>query len=153
MVKVKIQNKQIIKMKNLMSFENFTQRVKTESEAKVIEKKTMTQKSMGVAFENLLREFDVTNPSEITEEQKSAFMEKLFSAEAMNELANTSTGSELNEADIKSDDEFREYVNTILKQQHPDDFDEAKAKEVADGLLAKKKGDDYGALVGMLNKG
>ena len=140
-------------MKNLMSFEHFTQHVKSQSEAKMTEKKVQTQKSMSMAFENLLKEFDVTNPSEISEENREAFLEKLFSADAMNELASVSTGAAVNEADIKSDDEFREYVNTILKQQHPDDFDEAKAKEVADGLLAKKKGDDYGALVGMLNKG
>jgi hypothetical protein len=140
-------------MNNLLSFESFSQHIKSQSEAKMTEQKTQTQKSMSMAFENLLKEFDVTNPSEISEENKSAFLEKLFNADAMNELAGVSKGTELNEADIKSDDEFREYVTTILKQQHPDDFDEAKAKEVADGLLAKKKGDDYGALIGMLNKG
>jgi hypothetical protein len=139
-------------MKNLLSFESFSQHVKTQSEAKMTEQKTQTQKSMSMAFENLLKEFDVVNPSEISEENKSAFLEKLFNADAMNELAGVSKGVELNEADIKTDDDFREYVNTILKQQHPDDFDEAKAKEVADGLLSKKKGDDYGALIGMLNK-
>ena len=139
-------------MKNLLSFESFSQHVKTQSEAKMTEQKTQTQKSMSMAFENLLKEFDVVNPSEISEENKSAFLEKLFNADAMNELAGVSKGAELNEADIKTDDDFREYVNTILKQQHPDDFDEAKAKEVADGLLSQKKGDDYGALIGMLNK-
>jgi hypothetical protein len=139
-------------MKNLLSFESFSQHVKTQSEAKMTEQKTQTQKSMSMAFENLLKEFDVVNPSEISEENKSAFLEKLFNADSMNELAGVSKGAELNEADIKTDDDFREYVNTVLKQQHPDDFDEAKAKEVADGLLAQKKGDDYGALIGMLNK-
>lgn len=139
-------------MKNLLSFESFSQHVKTQSEAKMTEQKTQTQKSMSMAFENLLKEFDVVNPSEISEENKSAFLEKLFNADSMNELAGVSKGAELNEADIKTDDDFREYVNTILKQQHPDDFDEAKAKEVADGLLSQKKGDDYGALIGMLNK-
>ena len=140
-------------MKNLLSFESFSQHIKSQSEAKMTEQKTQTQKSMSMAFENLLKEFDVTNPSEISEENREAFLEKLFSADSMNELANNSSAPSVNEADIKTDDEFREYVNTILKQQHPDNFDEAKAKEVADGLLAKKKGDDYGALIGMLNKG
>lgn len=139
-------------MKNLLSFESFTQHVKSQSDAKMTEKKVQTQKSMGMAFENLLREFDVVNPSEISEDQKTAFLEKLFSADSMNELSKSTSGVELNEADIKNDDEFREYVNTILKQQHPDDFDEAKAKEIADGLLSQKKGNDYGPLIGMLNK-
>ncbi len=130
-----------------MSFENFSQHVKSQSESKMNEEKTMKQKAMASAFESLLSKFGVTSPSEITEENKENFISELFNLQAGTNEAT------VNEADIKSDDEFREYVNTILKQQHPDDFDEAKAKEVADGLLAKKKGDDYGSLIGMLNKG
>ncbi len=130
-----------------MSFENFSQHVKSQSESKMNEEKTMKQKAMASAFESLLSKFGVASPSEITEENKENFISELFNLQAGTNEAT------VNEADIKSDDEFREYVNTILKQQHPDDFDEAKAKEVADGLLAKKKGDDYGALIGMLNKG
>lgn len=134
-------------MKNLMSFESFTERVKAESQSKVIEQKTSAQKAVASAFENLLKKFDVTAPSELSEDNKSSFIEELFKA-----LPESAPSNGINEADIKTDDDFREYVNTILKQQHPDDFDEAKAKEVADGLLSKKKGDDYGTLIGMLNK-
>jgi len=57
--------------------------------------------------------------------------------------------SELLEAEIKSDDEFKEYAMTILKKAFGADFDEAKAGEVADGILKKCDG-DYGACVGML---
>ena len=57
--------------------------------------------------------------------------------------------SVVNEADVKSDDEFKEYAMTVLKKAFGDDFDEAKAGEVVDGIL-KKCGDDYGACVGML---
>ncbi len=55
----------------------------------------------------------------------------------------------LNEAEVKSDDEFKEYAMTVLKKAFGDDFDEAKATEVVDGILGKC-GDDYGACVGML---
>ena len=55
----------------------------------------------------------------------------------------------VNEAEIKSDEEFEEYAFTVLKKAFGSDFDEAKAKEVVDGILSKSDG-DYGAAVGML---
>lgn len=55
----------------------------------------------------------------------------------------------VNEAEIKSDDEFKEYAMTVLKKAFGDEFDEAKAGEVVDGILKKCDG-DYGACVGML---
>ena len=129
-----------------MSFESFSSHVKAKTESKISEQKTNTQKSVAAAFENLLKKFDVTTPAELSEDVKESFIQELFNVKpATNEAM-------INEEDIKSDDDFREYVNTILKQQHPDDFDADKAKDVADGLLAKKKGNDYGALIGMLNK-
>jgi hypothetical protein len=55
----------------------------------------------------------------------------------------------LNEAEIKSDKDFEEYATTVLKNAFGDEFDEAKAKEVIDGLKSKYSG-DYGAMVGAL---
>lgn len=55
----------------------------------------------------------------------------------------------VNETEIKSDDEFKEYAFTILKKAFEDDFDESKAGEVVDGILSKADG-DYGVAVGML---
>jgi hypothetical protein len=55
----------------------------------------------------------------------------------------------VNEAEVSSDDEFKEYAMAVLKKAFGDDFDEAKATEVVDGIL-KKCGDDYGACVGTL---
>lgn len=59
--------------------------------------------------------------------------------------------AKVNEADIKSDDEFSKYAQDILKKAFGEDYDEAKSKEVIDGILSKSEG-DYGAAVGMLNK-
>lgn len=56
---------------------------------------------------------------------------------------------EVNEAEIKSDEEFKEYAVTVLKKAFGDKFDQAKADEVADGLISKHSG-DYGAMVGAL---
>ena len=59
--------------------------------------------------------------------------------------------AEVVEADeIKSDKEFDDYADTLLKKAHPDDFDEATAKKVKDGLKKKYDG-DYGAMVGALS--
>jgi len=55
----------------------------------------------------------------------------------------------ISEKEIKSDTEFAEYATELLKSAHGDKFDEAKAKEVIDGLTSKYKG-DYGAMVGAL---
>lgn len=57
--------------------------------------------------------------------------------------------AKISEKEIKSDEEFEEYANAILKDAHGEDFDEAKAKEVIDGLKSKYSG-DYGAMVGAL---
>ena len=54
-----------------------------------------------------------------------------------------------NEAEVKSDEEFKEYAFTVLGKAFGDKFDEEKAQEVVDGLL-DKHGDDYGAAVGAL---
>lgn len=56
---------------------------------------------------------------------------------------------EVNEAEIKSDEEFKEYAETVLQKAFGEDYDEAKATEVIDGILSKVDG-DYGAAVGML---
>jgi heat shock protein HspQ len=69
---------------------------------------------------------------------------------APNELVKESN---ISESEINSDEEFREYAETVLKNQHGEDYDQTKADEVINGLLSKKEGDDYGALIGMLNKG
>ena len=54
-----------------------------------------------------------------------------------------------NEAEVKSDEEFKEYAFSVLGQAFGGKFDEEKAQEVVDGLL-DKHGDDYGAAVGAL---
>ena len=57
--------------------------------------------------------------------------------------------NKVNEKEIKSADEFKEYAMAILKDAHGDKFDEGKAMEVVDGLK-DKYGEDYGAMVGAL---
>ena len=65
------------------------------------------------------------------------------------ELVSMTNESAVTEAEVNSDEEFVEYANTVLKQAFGEEFDEAKAKKVIDGILAKADG-DYGTAVGML---
>ena len=69
-------------------------------------------------------------------------------AEKFRKLANNKLGK-VNEAEIKSDAEFKEYAMKMLKDAFGSDFDETKATETADGLI-DKYGEDYGAMVGAL---
>ena len=57
--------------------------------------------------------------------------------------------AKVNEAEIKSDDEFKEYAFSILKKAFGADFDEKKGQAIVDGILKKSDG-DYGAAVGMI---
>ena len=63
--------------------------------------------------------------------------------------SNEVTEDKIEEADVKSAEDFKEYAFTVLQKVHGDDFDEAKAQEVVDGIL-DKCGEDYGACVGTL---
>ena len=58
----------------------------------------------------------------------------------------------INEADIKSEAEFKEYAETVLRKAFGDKYDQKKADETVDGILKKADG-DYGAAVGMLTSG
>jgi len=57
--------------------------------------------------------------------------------------------SVVTEAEVKSDDDFKEYAFAVLQKAFGDKFDEEKAQEIVDGLISKHNG-DYGAMVGAL---
>ena len=65
------------------------------------------------------------------------------------ELMKIATESLVIESEVNSDEEFAEYAETVLQKAFGEDYDEAKATEVIDGILSKVDG-DYGAAVGML---
>ena len=67
----------------------------------------------------------------------------------LEESANTVEAPKVNEAEVKSDEDFKEYAFAVLGKAFGDKFDEEKAQEVVDGLLSKH-GEDYGAAVGAL---
>jgi len=80
------------------------------------------------------------------EEKRVSRTEKLYELSQRLEAVKP---TEVNEAEIKSDEEFQEYAFTVLQKAFGEDFDEAKAKEVVDGILGKVDG-DYGKAAGIL---
>jgi len=63
------------------------------------------------------------------------------------------TESKINEKDIKSAAEFKDFAEAKLKKVFGDDYDEVKAKKTIDGLSAEaEKSGDWGAAIGKLNK-
>jgi len=56
------------------------------------------------------------------------------------------------EKEITNEKDFEEYAMEIMKQAHPDDFDDEIATKVVTDLKAKYKG-DFGAMVGALQSG
>ena len=55
----------------------------------------------------------------------------------------------IGEAEVKTEAEFKEYAQKVLKKAHKDDYDEAKAEKTIEGILKKAKG-DMGAAVGIV---
>lgn len=57
------------------------------------------------------------------------------------------------EGKISSEKEFREYAKKKFEEVFGDKLDEDKMKNVVDGIIKKyKDGDNWGELVGILNK-
>jgi hypothetical protein len=80
------------------------------------------------------------------------FMNECFESEL-----NNVNEQNINESEIKDEKEFREYAHAKLKKAFGEDYDESKANETVDGILKDNKElvdkGDWGALVGVLNKG
>ena len=62
----------------------------------------------------------------------------------------------VNEGEIKSEKDYREYAKTKFEEVFGDDLDEKKMNDTIDGLLKDNKdlvdAGEWGELVGMLNK-
>ena len=98
-----------------------------------------------------LKDDEADESEEVAEEDEAGegaeeVVEDEVTEEEAEEVAET---EETNEAEVKSDEDFKEYAFSVLGQAFGDKFDEEKAQEVVDGLL-DKHGDDYGAAVGAL---
>lgn len=76
----------------------------------------------------------------------------------LNEQLEVIKSPQLNENETITDEKsFREYAEAKLKEIHGEDYNEDTAKETIDGILNDNQdlveAGDWGALVGVLNKG
>ena len=162
----------------IQSFATFSETRKAAMETKLREEASAKRTTEAQRFADLLAEYEVSTVAEIAEEQRTEFFAKLVGETDEVETEGNAFGdavrkakeagedeftvggetykvkesveeAKVEEADVKSAEDFKEYAFAVLKQAHGDDFDEAKAQEVVDGIL-DKCGDDYGACVGTL---
>jgi len=143
-------------MNKLQDFNSFATARRQQAELELEQSLDAKRSSSAETFKSLLSEYGVTDLNELDEEQRVSFFDQLRST-GVNEDINymidrLQEAYAINEADVKSDEEFKEYAFSVLKKAFGDDFDEAKAQETVDGILGKADG-DYGAAVGMLTSG
>jgi len=143
-------------MDKLQDFNSFASARRQEVQMKLEQEKDAKRSSSAENFKSLLAEYGVTDLNELDEEQRNSFFSRLRGSE-INEDVNymidrLEEAFSINEADVKSDEEFKEYAFSVLKKAFGSEFDEAKAQETVDGILSKADG-DYGAAIGMLTSG
>jgi hypothetical protein len=122
--------------------------------------KSELQKSYTEYFSAKLNKFGAKSPADLSPEQKSEFFSEIskdwergVGAKPAGKKDVEEHGvkeSEVNEAEVKSDADFKEYAEKVLKKAHGDKYDEAKAAKTIEGILKKADG-DYGAAVGIIN--
>jgi len=56
-------------------------------------------------------------------------------------------------SEIKSEDEFRKYAHTVMKQAHGDEYSEETTNKVVDDLIKDNPNADWGELIGRLTSG
>lgn len=61
--------------------------------------------------------------------------------------------TELNEAKITSEKQFREWAETVLKKAHGDNYDQSIADKTIKDLSGDVKDGDWGEAVGRLSSG
>lgn len=109
-----------------------------------------------MTFEDFTQEKTESNEEEELEEEEleEEELEETVTSNYLNNSAVKSFSqfvveSTINEKDITSDEQFKEYAEAVLKKAFGDEYDEDKAQEVVDGLTSKYSG-DYGAMIGAL---
>lgn len=142
--------------KHIKNFSTFSQRLQMQNEEAKSKEKSGAQSEYAEFFLKLLQEFDVSSPNELSDEKKKQFFDKLSTGytpgKGVTPAGEKMVKESINEEEIKDDDSFKEFAMDLLKKAHPDDFDQVKADDTISGLLSKKEGDDYGTIIGMLQK-
>jgi hypothetical protein len=120
--------------------QKFSEFVNEQKLQKVAKAKEDQAHKFNELYENKLKQFGVTSPIELNEEQSVEFFDYIKSISI----------ESINEAEVKNEADFKKYAETVLKKAHGDKYDEKIAAKVIDGLAKKVKDDDWGSAVGRL---
>lgn len=98
-----------------------------------------------------LKEMGAKSPVELSEEDLEVFNEYV---KTIKEKLNKKGAVKEAEAEVKDEKGFREYAENVLKQAHGDDYDQAIADKVINGIVDKVgKDGDWGQAIGRLTSG
>ena len=102
-------------------------------------------------YEGFYQEVTGKYKNKVTKEDIAKIWDEMYGEDIATEYEGffSSIKESVNEAEIKSDDEFKEYAYSVLKKAFGEEFDQAKADDVVNGILSKSDG-DYGKAAGIL---
>lgn len=127
--------------------QKFSDFVKAQKELKSQSLKESAAAEFNKAYEAKLLEFGVKSPIELNEAQSKEFYEYLQT------LKTATKNTPVNEADVTDEKSFREYAESVLKKAHGDEYDQAIADKVIDGIVSKVEDNNWGEAVGRLTSG
>ena len=146
-------------LKKISNFKTFSKISAEASAVKVGEENEIKRSYIVDKVREVLSKMDISSLGDLTEDQKEEFVNNLFTEDEIEIKVDgeyeidvdkdKDDEEEVSEAEVKSDDDFKDFAEATLKKAFGDDYDEEKAKEVIDGIIKKNKG-DYGAMVGTL---
>jgi hypothetical protein len=112
------------------------------------------QKSWRDYFKSKLDKFGANSPADLSEEDKKNFFNELKKDWERGEgpKSNGVRESRMYEEKISTDEEFKEYAQTVLKKAFGNEYDSKKANKTIQDILDTVNG-DYGAAIGILTSG
>ena len=134
-------------MEKISNFKTFSKISAENTAVKIGEENELKRGEIAEKVKAVLSDMDISSLDDLTEDQKDEFINNLFASETIHD--DDDDDDEISEAEVTSDDDFRDFAEATLKKAFGDDYDEEKAKKTIDGIIQKNDG-DYGAMVGTL---
>ena len=151
-------------MEKISNFKTFSKISAENTAVKIGEENELKRGEIAEKVKAVLSDMDISSLDDLTEDQKDEFINNLFASETIHDDDDDDDDGdddddddgdddddddEISEAEVTSDDDFRDFAEATLKKAFGDDYDEEKAKKTIDGIIQKNDG-DYGAMVGTL---
>ena len=146
-------------MEKISNFKTFSKISAENTAVKIGEENEVKRGEIAERVKSVLSDMDISSLDDLTEDQKDEFINNLFASETIQDDDDDDDDDdgddddddddEISEAEVTSDDDFRDFAEATLKKAFGDDYDEEKAKKTIDGIIQKNDG-DYGAMVGTL---